>query len=141
MSWTGWCYSSDWGPAMLTSVNPEVKNPSGNLMYKAFHDTVPVISAVGVKNPAAAPVSQKNISISNSSIRFYCSEASQVTLSLYALDGRLVSEAAGQMLTKGSHSVRLNGADNSGTSVAPGLYVVRLKIMDREYHALVNMAR
>jgi Cellulase (glycosyl hydrolase family 5)/Divergent InlB B-repeat domain/Carboxypeptidase regulatory-like domain/Immunoglobulin domain len=38
MSWTGWCYSQSWGPAMLKSENPEVRNPSGNLMYKAYHD-------------------------------------------------------------------------------------------------------
>jgi Cellulase (glycosyl hydrolase family 5) len=140
MSWTGWCYSSDWGPAMLSSVNPEVKNPSGNLMYKAFHDTVPVVVAVGVKNLTGAAASE-NISICNSAIQFYCSETSPVTLSLYSLDGRLVRKVLDQTFAKGNHSIRWNVFGSGGMSVAPALYTVRLKIKDREYHALVNIAR
>jgi Cellulase (glycosyl hydrolase family 5) len=141
MSWTGWCYSSDWGPAMLSSVNPEVRNESGNLMYQACHDTVPVILAVDVKKPGAKAVFGKNIWISNSILQFYCAEISPVTMSLYTLDGRLAGAVLDRTFAKGTHSVRWNAPSNTGITMAPGLYVARLKIMDREYHALVNMAR
>jgi hypothetical protein len=141
MSWTGWCYSSDWGPAMLSSVNPEVRNESGNLMYQACHDTVPVVVAVDVKSPAKATVLAKDISIDNSTVQFFCSETSPVTLSLYSLGGRLAGAVLDRTFAKGTHSVRWNAPGNAGMSMAPGLYVARLKIMDREYHALVNMAR
>jgi endoglucanase len=141
MSWTGWCYSSDWGPAMLSSENPEVRNSSGNLMYNACHDTIPVTSVVDVKKPAAGAAFAKNISINNSTVQFYCDETSPVTLSLYALDGRLVKKVLDWTFTKGTHSIRWNAPDNSGISVAPGLYAVRLKINESEYHALVNLER
>jgi len=80
ISWTGWIYSTDWGPAMLKSINiaaaTDVPNPGGNLMNKAYHDTMSVISVVDVKKPAAGAVSGKKHSINNSTIQFYCAETS-----------------------------------------------------------------
>jgi hypothetical protein len=141
MSWTGWCYSSDWGPTMLSSVNPEVRNSSGNLMYKACHDSIPVTSiAVDVKHPVAGSISVKNISINNSTVRFYCAETSPVTLSMYALNGRLVKRMPDQTLTKGTHSIRWDALDNPGVRAAPGLYMVRLKIKESEYQTLLNVS-
>ena len=137
MSWEGWCYSQSWGPPMLTSENPERRNPSGNLMYKAYHDTVPVISAVDIKHPAAGPISAQTIAINGSVIRFNCAETSPVTLSIYTLDGRLVKKALDRTFTKGTYLIRWTSPDN-GMSVAPGLYMVRLKIKGSEYHALFN---
>jgi hypothetical protein len=142
MCWTGWCYSQSWGPAMLTSENPEKRNPSGNLMYKACHDTVPVISTVGVDHPEAGPIPAPNaISINGPVIRFTCAETSPVTLSVYALTGRLVKKMPDLTLTKGNHSIRWDDLDNGGMRAVPGLYMVRLKIKDSEYHALLNVAQ
>jgi hypothetical protein len=138
ISWTGWCYSQTWGPTMLTSENPEVRNPSGNLQYKACHDTVPVISTVTVKHPATGSISAQSISIVNSAVQFNCAETSPVTVLLYSLTGRLVKKVLDQILPKGNHSIRCNAHDNSGMGVAPGLYTVRLKIKESEYHALFN---
>jgi hypothetical protein len=139
-SWTGWCYSQSWAPQMLTSENPEVRNPSGNLMYKAYHDTMSVISVVDVRHPVAGSMSAQNITIDNSAVRFNCAEQSPVTLSMYALNGRLVKKVLDRTLTKGMHSIRWNAADNGGMSLAPGLYAVQMKIKDGEYHGLVNLA-
>jgi hypothetical protein len=141
MSWTGWCYSQSWGPAMLRTENPEVRNPSGNLQYKACHDTVPVISTVGVKHPATGSISAQTITINGPVIRFDCAETSPVTMSLYALDGRFVNKVLDRTFSKGTHSIRWSAPANSGRGVAPGLYTVRLKIKGSEYHALVNSAR
>jgi hypothetical protein len=141
ISWTGWCYSQSWGPAMLISENPERRNSSGNLMYKACHDTVPVISTVGVEHPAAGPASAQPVSISGSFIRFNCVETSPVALSIYSLNGRLVKNILDRTLTKGTHAVRWSAPDNRGMNAAPGLYTVLLKIKNSDYHALVNIAR
>jgi len=138
MSWEGWCYSQSWGPPMLTSENPEKRNPSGNLMYNAYHDTVSVMSVVDVKHPVDRLPTVQDISVVNSTIQFNCAETSPVTLSMYSLAGRLTREVLDQILTKGSHSIRLNVPGKSGMSVAPGLYMVRLKIKDSEYQALFN---
>jgi hypothetical protein len=141
ISWTGWCYSQSWGPAMLKSENPEVRGSSGNLMYKAYHDSVPVISTVGVTHPATRSLSAPNILIDNSAIQFNCAEPSPVTLSLYTLNGRLVKKILDQTLTKGIHSIRWNALDNGGLRAAPGVYMVRLKINDSDYHTLMNVER
>jgi len=134
MSWTGWCYSSDWGPAMLSSVVPEVRNASGNLMYKACHDTVPVISVtVGVKHSVAPSASAPNFSMSNSTIQFYCDQTSPVTLSMYTLSGRLAMRVVDQTLEKGMRSIRLDA------NVAPGFYTVSLTMKDVEYHSFLNI--
>jgi len=142
MSWTGWCYSSDWGPAMLSSVNPEVRNESGNLMYNACHDTIPVTSVVvDVKRPIARSISSQGISINGSFIQFNCAETSPVTLSLYSLNGRLVKEVLNRTLTKGTQSIRWSASDGGGMSLSPGTYLVRLKINNSEYQTLWNVVR
>ncbi len=140
ISWTGWCYSSDWGPAMLTSVNPERRNPSGNLMYNACHDTVPVVSIpVSIAQPGNQVMLPGHaISIDNSAIRFTCGESSPVILSLYALNGRLVRVMLNRTIDKGDYSVRLDALRSALTA---GLYAVRLTIKGDEFHALVNIAR
>jgi Cellulase (glycosyl hydrolase family 5) len=144
-SWTGWIYSSTWGPPMLTSLNvaaaTEVRNPSGNLMFKAYHDTMSVVSFTGVKKPAAGAVSGKNISIDNSTIRFNCAETSPVTLSIYSLNGNCIGTLIDRTLTKGSHSIRWNAQNGHTVGMAPGLYTVRLKIKDREYFGQLNNLR
>jgi flagellar hook assembly protein FlgD len=145
ISWTGWIFSSSWTPQMLTSLNAaaatEVRNPSGNLMFKAYHDTMSVLTVVNVKQPVAGAVSAQNISITNSTIQFTCAEASPVVLSIYSLSGNCVGTILDQTLTKGSYSVRWNARSGDGTNVAPGLYTVRLKVKDREYHAQLNVLR
>ncbi len=137
ISWTGWIYSSNWGPAMLTSLNPEVRGPSGNLMFKACHDIPPV----AIKAPIAGSVSEQAISINNSIIQFNCAEPSAVIASIYALNGQCVRKLIDQRFTKGSHSIRWNSDDGNGKGLAPGMYTVRLKIEDREYQAPMNILR
>ncbi len=145
ISWTGWIFSSSWTPQMLTSLNAaaatEVRNPSGNLMYNAYHDTMSVTSVTSVKQPMAGSVSGENISVNRSTIQFSCAETSPVTLSIYALSGHCVGTLIDQTLTKGSHSIRWNAKNGDGASVPPGLYTVRLKIKDSEYHAQLNLVR
>jgi Endoglucanase len=142
ISWTGWIYSTDWGPAMLKSINiaaaTDVPNPGGNLMNKAYHDTMSVITVTDVKKNASEAIPLKNISINNSTIQFYCPETSPVTLSIYSLSGRCVGTLIDQTLTKGSHSIRWNAENGHGSGLAPGLYTVRLKIKGREYFGQLN---
>jgi flagellar hook assembly protein FlgD len=100
-----------------------------------------VLTVVNVKQPVAGAVSAQNISITNSTIQFTCAEASPVVLSIYSLSGNCVGTILDQTLTKGSYSVRWNARSGDGTNVAPGLYTVRLKVKDREYHAQLNVLR
>ena len=136
ISWTGWIYSDSWWPPMLVSMVPELRNPSGNLMYNAYHDTTSVVSAV--KQPVGKSTPGHNIVITNSAIQFYCAETSPVTLSIYALNGHCVGKLIDQTLRQGSHSIRWNAKYGDGSGIAPGLYTVRLKIKDREYYGQLN---
>lgn len=144
-SWTGWIYSTDWGPPMLKTINvtaaTDVPNPGGNLMLKAYHDTMSVITVTDVKKTAFGAISLKNISLDNSNIQFYCSETAPVTLSIYTLSGRCVRTLIDRTLTKGSHSIRWNAENGLGICMAAGLYTVRLKIKDREYCGNLNTLR
>jgi hypothetical protein len=146
MSWTGWIYSTTWGPPMLTSLNvaetTDVRNPAGNLMFNAYHVTPPVETVpVAVQQPVGGSTSGQTISINNSTIQFYCAETSPVTLSIYALNGHFVSKLIDQTLTPGSHSIRWNAKNGDGIGVTPGLYTVRLKIKDKEYYGRLNNIR
>jgi len=145
ISWTGWIYSTDWGPAMLKSINiaaaTDVPNPGGNLMNKAYHDTMSVITVTDVNKTASGAIPLKNISINNSTIRFYCAETAPVTLSMYALNGHCVGTLIDHTVIKGSHSIRWNARNGDGTGLATGLYTVRLKIKDREYYGQLNNLR
>ncbi len=136
ISWTGWCYSQSWAPQMLSSENPEVRNPSGNLMYKAFHDTVPVVAVTETRNSAAASVVPHDVVIDNSMVRFTCVQASPVTLSVYSADGRLVSTVVNRTFAKGTYSLRWD-ALLAGVKAAQSLYLVRFEIDKGEYHSSI----
>ena len=142
ISWTGWIYSADWGPPMLKSLNvaaaTDVRNSGGNRMFDAFHDTMSVIPVGNIQKPAAGAVSAKNISINNSTIQFYCAETSPVTVSIYTLSGHCMEKLIDQTLTKGSHSIRWSAENGDAGDPAAGVYVVRLKIKDREYCGQLN---
>ena len=144
ISWTGWIYSADWGPPMLKSLNvaaaTDVRNPGGNLMYNAYHDTMSVIPVGNVNKPAVA-VSAQTISINNSTIQFYCPETSPVALSMYSLNGHFVETLIDQILTKGNHSLRWNAKNGTAIGVAPGVYTVRFIIKDRDYFGQLNNLR
>jgi len=143
--WTGWIFSSSWTPQMLTSLNAaaatEVRNPSGNLMFNAYHDTMPVTLVTSVKQQAAGPISGENISVNRSTIHFSCAETSPVNLSIYALNGQCVGTLVDRVLAKGGHSIALNDKTGVGMNLTPGLYTVRLKIRDDEYHAQLNLVK
>lgn len=60
-------------------------------------------------------------------IRFTLPEEAGATLSIYDVTGRLVKTLVTSTLEAGTHSVRWNGTDESGQSVASGLYLYRLE--------------
>lgn len=60
-------------------------------------------------------------------LAFSCEQQSTVTLSVYAIDGRLVRTlAAGETRDAGTHAYFWDGNDDAGSPVASGLYLYRL---------------
>lgn len=60
-------------------------------------------------------------------LAFSCEQQSTVTLSVYAIDGRLVRTlTAGETRDAGTHAYFWDGNDDAGSPVASGLYLYRL---------------
>ena len=62
----------------------------------------------------------------STTIQFNLVHACHVTISVYSLDGRLMSTLSDNELRSGLHSVNWNGTDNSGRPLASGIYLCRL---------------
>ncbi len=60
-------------------------------------------------------------------IRFTLAEPGRAKVSVYALDGRLVTRLRDESLQAGAHEVTWHGRDGRGRAVASGSYVVRLE--------------
>ena len=60
-------------------------------------------------------------------LRFDLAHEGLAKLSIYSLEGRLVRTLVNGSLEAGRHSVPWDGRDNSGGSVASGVYVMRLE--------------
>ncbi len=63
----------------------------------------------------------------NTSIKFYVPERSDVSLEVFDVGGRLVRTLCRKTLEQGRYSFLWNGVDNTGRSVASGVYFYRLK--------------
>jgi acetyl esterase/lipase len=60
-------------------------------------------------------------------IRFYLPKPQPVHLAVFTVDGRFVKTLAGDNMPSGSNEVTWEGSDISGRSVAPGIYLYRLR--------------
>ena len=60
-------------------------------------------------------------------LRFTVAQASSVDVRIYDVTGRLVRTLIDRRLSRGEHVQVWDGLDDRGTSVAPGVYVVRIE--------------
>ena len=66
-------------------------------------------------------------------IDFQLNNASSISLSLINISGSLISTVKSGLTNSGQHSVSWNGKDDSGQTVPPGIYMVRLDTGDHLY--------
>lgn len=77
--------------------------------------------------PASFQISQyPNPFRTATTLRFTVSRASHVEARIYDVTGRLVRTLLDRRLLSGEHVQAWDGLDDAGTSVAPGVYVVRI---------------
>ncbi|MCP4704000.1 MAG: T9SS type A sorting domain-containing protein [candidate division Zixibacteria bacterium] len=62
----------------------------------------------------------------NTEIKFSLPHSSDVTLNIFDITGRKVTNLVNKILTAGAHSVIWNGRDESGNEVASGVYLYRI---------------
>jgi len=60
-------------------------------------------------------------------IVFSLSEKSQVTVRVYDLQGKIITELFRESMPAGSHTVRWDGKNDRGVNVASGMYICRVK--------------
>jgi hypothetical protein len=60
-------------------------------------------------------------------VRFALPASGSVALDVYDVSGRKVASLVDRVMEAGSHAVTWNGRDDSGSTVAPGVYLVRLQ--------------
>ncbi|MBN2090796.1 T9SS type A sorting domain-containing protein [candidate division KSB1 bacterium] len=61
-------------------------------------------------------------------IEYYLPEASEVTLSIYDMQGRLVQNLVSGDEVEGLHAIRWNGQDATGKNVASGVYFYQIQV-------------
>jgi hypothetical protein len=64
-------------------------------------------------------------------ISFTLSKPGAVRLSIYSLDGRLVSTLVNEEMVAGPHAMQWTGLDQNGSTVSSGTYLVRLVAPDK----------
>ena len=61
-------------------------------------------------------------------IAFYLPARLRTTLQIFSVEGRLVTTLANSELEPGYHTARWHGQSDNRTSVAPGIYFLRLEV-------------
>ena len=94
----------------------------------------------GRSAPVSAMVTPQGVSLGQNypnpfnpktTISFTIDAPSQVTLSIYTADGRLVATLVDQALDAGAKTVSWNGRDASGEAVGSGVYFYRITVDER----------
>jgi hypothetical protein len=63
----------------------------------------------------------------STTIRYSIPKASDVTLSIYDINGRLINTLVNQQQNSGTHEVTWNGKNSEGVSVVSGVYLYKVK--------------
>jgi FlgD Ig-like domain len=101
-------------------------------------------SAVGVDEPALTKplrlFSSPNPFTHTSALRFTLQRASEVSLTIYDVSGRLVRELEKGRRAHGPHRFAWDGRDRRDNEVEPGIYFVKLTAgMERETAKIVKL--
>ncbi len=121
--WEPECYN--WQGYNMGAWNPSTKEPT--IALDAFLDTV----ATSVAKEASVPVDYKLNNYPNpfnpsTTIEYTIIRHSQVLLNIYNILGQNIATLVNAVKNPGKYSVIWNGLDNTGKSVASGMYIVSL---------------
>ena len=77
----------------------------------------------------------------NTTIAFHLDRPGWTTLTIYAIDGRLVKSLLRQELPRGDHHLEWDGRNERGEVVSSGVYLARLKSPEDMHHVKMNFIR
>lgn len=102
--------------------------PAGAIRVVATDELPPPPDALDAQAPEAYGLGQNYPNPFNPSttIKFAVAKAAFTDIAVYDMLGRRVSTLASEDLKPGTYSVTWNGTDNSGATVASGVYYVRM---------------
>ena len=74
-------------------------------------------------------------------IRFSLPDQSDVDLTVYNVNGRIVRKLAAGVREAGSYTVDWDGRDHAGSALVPDIYMVQMQAPDRSQTHRVNLRR
>jgi hypothetical protein len=125
----------------------DVETGSSNYGVAIYDDFVITQASAGVGETNRIPATyrlsrnQPNPFETVTTITFDLPRACLTDLSVYDVRGRLVRNLAAGTRTAGSYSVTWTGEDETGSSVGPGIYFVRLQAGDQVLMRKIAVAR
>ena len=111
--------------------------------YAAFRiatrtlDPPPVLAVPGLEAGALALRAAPNPAHLETAVQFVLPVAGPAKISLFDVSGRLVRRLLDRVMPAGSGTVRWTGEDESGRSVQPGVYLLRLEAGGTTRHARI----
>jgi len=106
---------------------------AGIIIPELFTEDAEVVIGTGTDVPPERPVNGLNLRAApnpfnpQTVISFRVLQSSPTTLSVFSVDGRLVTELIDTVLDRGVHSIVWNGRDQYGKQLASSIYHLRLE--------------
>jgi M6 family metalloprotease-like protein len=113
----------------------------GNYMIRAVLDTVSVPSAVPVPPQEAVTSVGPNPFSSVVALNFFLAGASDVSVTIYDIGGRVVRDVGARTYAAGRQSLVWDGADAAGKPVGAGIYFYKLTAGGMEHTGKMSLVR
>jgi subtilisin family serine protease len=111
-----------------------------------LYNTIALLAPVSVEDGSllrrgAVLSAAPNPFTQGTAIRLRLSEREDVSVAVYAVDGRLVRTLAGRGVRSGDVSIPWDGTDDLGHSVSPGVYYVRADVGESTLESKIMVVR
>ena len=77
----------------------------------------------------------------STTIEYALNVASDVSLHIYDMQGRVVKTLVSNNLDAGSHSIVWNGINDNGVQVSSGMYLVRMEANGQAYQQAITLLK
>ncbi len=103
---------------------------TGNFCIKGlanFNSGVGINTINGSQHMATLSQNAPNPVFGQTRIAYQLKQDAHVELSIYSLDGKMVSSLVDEQQSEGSHTIEWDGTSGNGTTLEPGIYIYTLK--------------
>lgn len=127
-------------PDIVTSRRLDSKIPNINILYNDGHGNFTPSPYVGIKQIKTSETQDfsvyPNPSCEETYFTFSLSQNSHVDLSIYDMEGHLITRLIEEQLKEGTHSIKWRRLDTTGKSCKPGALIAYLKVNGQIFRSL-----